>query len=444
MIEKYMVRKVSHEEVLFLYLNYNYEFASISHSKKKKGIIGNIKDYILKNKIIFNGTKIVLIVGGYILATIFINNSVQNYAKVDNNYTYVDKVILNNYVKDKIDSKTEIIIKDEKPVIKEEVSSSKTTKDNTATSKKSETSNKSSTNSNQNQTPSTSSTNPPKVETPPKVEEPPKTEVVENKTMVTVYRSSDSILNIELEEYLIGVVAAEMPASFNTQALKAQAVVARSYTLRFIKQNKKLTDTSQTQEYKDNNQLKNMWGGSYNTYYNKIKSAVNDTKGLYMTYNGEIIDAVYHSTSNGYTEDAVNVWGYSIPYLKSVSSPYDLTASSYLRTINKDFNELTNILGITIDENTEFAILSKNSSNRISSIQIGTNTYTGIDIRNLFGLRSADFDIEVTSGGVNFTTRGYGHGVGMSQYGANGMANNGSSYEGILKHYYQGISIKSL
>ena len=121
-----------------------------------------------------------------------------------------------------------------------------------------------------------------------------------------------------------------MPASFNIEALKAQAIVARTYTMKLIESNRTITDTVTTQSYKDNDALKVMWQESYNTYYNKIKTAVNDTKGIYITYNGNIIDAVYHSTSNGFTEDSINVWGNEFPYLKTVSSPWDTSASSFL------------------------------------------------------------------------------------------------------------------
>ena len=167
---------------------------------------------------------------------------------------------------------------------------------------------------------------------------------------------------------------------------------------------------------------------------------MDSTKGLYITYNGTYIDAVYHSTSNGKTEDAIYVWGNDIPYLKSVDSPWDVNATSYLRTEIKDFNTVLNILGV--DLNTEdFEILEKKDSGRVIKVKVGKKIYSGVELRNILNLRSTDFDLAIHNGNLIITTKGYGHGVGMSEYGANGMANSGYNYEQILKHYYQGIDI---
>ena len=235
-----------------------------------------------------------------------------------------------------------------------------------------------------------------------------------------------------------------MPASFNMEALKAQSIVARTYAVNTINKNKRLTDNNSTQNYKSNDELRSMWGSNFNTYYEKVKNAVNSTKGMYLTYNGEIIDAVYHSTSNGYTEDSIYVWGNSKPYLKSVSSIYDNTNKNYLYTLYLSYEDISNKLKNSVDINTEFNILEKSSSGRVVNVEINGITYSGINIRSLLGLRSTDFNIEKTDTGINFITRGYGHGVGMSQYGANGMANHGSNYRDILLHYYTGVSISSL
>ncbi len=233
-----------------------------------------------------------------------------------------------------------------------------------------------------------------------------------------------------------------MPASFNIEALKAQSVLARTYALKRIAANQVLTDTTSTQVYKDQSQLQTLWGSSYQTYYNKIKNAVTTTKGQSLTYNGSYIEAVYHSTSNGQTEDAQTVWGNSYPYLISVDSHWDLQASSYLRETPKDFNIISSILGIPFNEITSIEVLSRTSGNRINQIKIGDVIYSGVQLRNLLGLRSADFDIVITNGIATFVTRGYGHGVGMSQYGANGMANEGYSYQQILSHYYPNTTLK--
>jgi stage II sporulation protein D len=232
--------------------------------------------------------------------------------------------------------------------------------------------------------------------------------------MVTIHRTNGTIEQISLNDYIIGVVSAEMPASFQTEALKAQSVVARTYTLKLISQNRSLTDTESTQSYKDINQLKAYWGNSFDTYYNKIKNVVSSTKGEYLTYNGQYIDAVYHSTSNGKTEDATAVWGNNIPYLKSVDSHWDLNAPSYSKDMTEGLSIVDNLLGISVNDQSHIEILSRTPGNRIDQIKIDDTVYTGKHLREVLGLRSTDFDIKIENGNITFTTRGYGHGVGMS------------------------------
>ena len=225
-----------------------------------------------------------------------------------------------------------------------------------------------------------------------------------------------------------------MPASFNIEALKAQAVVARTYAKKVLDRGGKLTDNVSTQAYKDKEQMRLMWGSSFDTYYSKIKQAVNETEGVAIYYSGEYIDAVYHSTSNGYTEDAVYVWGNEIPYLKSVNSTWDIGTTSYLRTEEKSSSVLWNTLGLSVDSNTNIEIVSKDDSGRVLELKIGENTYDGVTFRKLLNLRSTDFDLEINDGNLIITTRGYGHGVGMSQYGANEMAKQGYSYAVSYTH----------
>ena len=159
----------------------------------------------------------------------------------------------------------------------------------------------------------------------------------------------------------MGVVGAEMPASFHNQALMAQAIIARTYALKANSKGQILSDNESTQSYKDNDELKSLWGSSYNAYYNKIKGAVISTKGMYLTYNGEYIDAVYHSTSNGKTEDSSNVWGNYFPYLVSVESPYDSLNPSFSQDKTITYQELSTKLNTDINIDTDFFIQSKTS-----------------------------------------------------------------------------------
>ena len=258
---------------------------------------------------------------------------------------------------------------------------------------------------------------------------------------ITVYRSNGSVINLNMTDYLIGVVSSEMPASFNLEALKAQSVLARTYALKTKQTGKKLTDTVSTQSYIDIDQMKNKWGNSFNTYYNKIKNAVENTNGEYLSYNGNYIEALYHSTNNGKTESSLDVFGNYYPYLISVSSEYDKNASSYLRTINMPLDTISNKLGLSLNNDSVISILSYTDGGNIKEININGNNFSGKKVRELLGLRSADFDISISDNNANITTRGYGHGVGMSQYGANGMANAGYGYKDILSHYYPGTTL---
>lgn len=249
------------------------------------------------------------------------------------------------------------------------------------------------------------------------------------------------IKNIELEDYIVGVVAGEMPASFNEEALKAQAIAARTYAMYKMKNSNGTYDlvTDKTnQVYITEDKMKSLWQENFDYYFEKIKKAVYDTKDLIMTYNGDIILSLYFARSNGKTEDAILVFGSNEEYLKSVESPEESLTSEV--TISKD--EFCNKLNISCDAINISNVL-KSSSGRINSLNINGKTFKGTEIRTLFDLKSTDFDISIGSE-IKFVTKGYGHGVGMSQYGANKLAQNGKNYEEILKHYYQNINIEKI
>lgn len=460
MINSYSIQIKNNEKILILYIDYNYEFGidfkkSHRHNNMKK----EIKDYIKKNKIKFDGEKIALSLGGIILAILLIT---ENPTTNDIELTYVNNNIIPKETVNIINtnqSEETVTIKDSNSIeetsnntnekvsneLKEKPSNkldekNKTTNNNRnkntqITSKDNNETKNSETKIDQKETVANKETNENS-----KQEEPSDTSKSET-DKVTIYRTNGDVITIPLDEYLIGVVGAEMPASFPIEALKAQAVVARTYALKKIKNNVKLTDSVSTQCYKDNNQLKEMWKNSYNTYYQKIKSAVEATKNQAIYYQNDYIDAVYHSTSNGKTEDAMYVWGNSSPYLKSVDSSWDKNSTSYLKEIEKDLSNVLNILGVDVSD-TSFEILSRDSSGRVEKVRFGNREFTGVEFRNLLGLRSADFDIKQIDNTLIITTRGYGHGVGLSQYGASGMAKEGYNYIEILKHYYTGVTIR--
>lgn len=267
--------------------------------------------------------------------------------------------------------------------------------------------------------------------------------------LVRVKRSSGNIDSIPLEEYVVGVVAGEMPVSFEIEALKAQSVASRSYVLNKLdstnEQEYDVVDTVSNQVYLDDNQLREKWGDNYSRYISKVREAVNDTSMEYLEYDGEVIDAMFFSTSNGYTEDSGVVFQASLPYLKSVESEWDEgVAKTFYTSTDMSLQEFYDRLGLDYSEELEVEILERSASNRVVKLKINGTEFMGRDVYKKLGLRSCDFEFVLVGNNVEIKTKGYGHGVGMSQYGAHGMAKAGYDYREILKHYYVGVELKKL
>lgn len=254
---------------------------------------------------------------------------------------------------------------------------------------------------------------------------------------------------IPLEEYIVGVLAGEMPIDFDMEALKAQAVASRSYALKRMEYNKEkeydVVDSIMNQVYLDNDYLKEAWGSNYVININKLRKAVNGTIDEYLEYDGKVVDALFFSTSNGYTEDSINIFGFDCNYLKSVESPWDkeVSAAYFTRKVIP-LTEFYSKLEIPYDKNLNIIIKKRSSTNRILLLNINNVDFKGTDIYNKLSLRSTDFVIELQGDTISITTKGYGHGVGMSQYGALGMAKAGYTYSQILSHYYQNTQIAKI
>lgn len=259
--------------------------------------------------------------------------------------------------------------------------------------------------------------------------------------IVKVKRGNDKVEDVFLEEYVVGVVGGEMPASFEMEALKAQSVASRTYVLKKILNNDNreydVVDTVSNQVYLDDDELKDKWGSNYGSYINKIREAVNDTSMEYLVYDGEIIDAMFFSTSNGYTEDSGVVFSTSLPYLRSVLSEWDKdVAPMFSYSTDMSLQEFYDRLDIEYSGELVMEVLERSDSNRIVKMRINGVEMLGKDIYKKLGLRSLDFSLKQVGNNINIETKGYGHGVGMSQYGAQGMAKNGYNYKEILSHYY--------
>lgn len=277
-------------------------------------------------------------------------------------------------------------------------------------------------------------------------------EIVFNYTtnkIVRVYReATSSIDRVPLEKYVYGVVSSEMPASFNVEALKAQAVASRTYVLYEMEHNKDkefdVYDSVNSQVYKSDDELKEVWQDNYIEYSNKIKKVILDTKGEYLVYNDTVIAALFFSESSGYTENSEEVFSEKLPYLRSVESKWDLESPNYSSEKNMTKKEFYKLLGVSYSETLDISDIKKTSSGRIKSLKINDIEFTGKEIRNKLDLRSTFFTFYDKGDIITINTKGYGHGVGMSQYGANKMALSGNKYDDILKYYYTDVEIKKM
>lgn len=266
-------------------------------------------------------------------------------------------------------------------------------------------------------------------------------------SVVRVYREEENIIDrVPIEEYVVGVLAGEMPISFEIEALKAQAVAARSYVMRQIERNINkeydVVDTIMNQVYLDKETLVATWKESYTDNINKVKQAVLSTKGEYLSYNGKVAEALFFSTSPGVTENSEEIFTSKEDYLRSVDSHWDKESPVFSTITTYTKSEFCNSLEIKCNENLEIKVLKQTSTGRIKLIRINAKELTGNYICSKLGLRSTYFEIIQEDNKIIIKNKGYGHGVGMSQYGANGMAKEGYKYDEILKHYYQGIEIK--
>lgn len=246
---------------------------------------------------------------------------------------------------------------------------------------------------------------------------------------------------VDLEEYVIGVVAGEMPASFNLEALKAQAVASRTYALYKLSniKNYVLSTSISDQVYLNESQMKAKWGSDYNYYYNRIKQAVDATKNQVLKYGDNLAITYYFAISNGYTDNAKTVFNEDKAYLVSVDSSWDKNYS-YISSFSMLKNNFCSRLNISCN-NISITNVVRGDNHYVDEITINGVKFTGRQIFNKLNLKSHDFDLSVNGNYINITTYGFGHGVGMSQYGAQGMSSSGYNYEQILAHYYQNTKL---
>jgi stage II sporulation protein D len=260
---------------------------------------------------------------------------------------------------------------------------------------------------------------------------------------------------MNLEEYVIGVLAGEMPSAFHIEALRAQALAARTYTLMKAKAfggkgcdkhpgADVCTDFAHCQAFEDPQSI------TYN--YDKYKQAVLSTKGEVIVYDDSLIQAVFHSTSGGKTENSEEVWSNKVPYLRSVPSEFEEASPKFVADTNVKINDFIAAMkkldsGIQLSSKNiqnQIKILDRSEGGRITKLSVGGKVLSGSAVRGALGLNSSNFTISYKGDAMKFTVLGNGHGVGLSQYGADGMAQNGSDYNEIVKHYYQGVEIMKI
>ena len=277
-------------------------------------------------------------------------------------------------------------------------------------------------------------------------------------TIKLLHTDTNTVEEVALDNYLCNVVSAEMPVDFEKEALKAQAIVARTYTIYKVNNKKHenadvCDDSTCCQAWISKEDRLARWDGDKEAKWSKIEECVNETKGKIITYNNQPINAFFHSNSGGKTELPVDVWGggSNMPYLQVVETSGEDAYSQYNSEVELTNEELLEKLkakytDIQIDFNNDddIKILEYTSSGRVKTIKFGNHEISGTEARNIFGLRATNFDISKNEGKIKFTVKGYGHGVGMSQTGADSMAKSGSTAEDIIQHFYVGVEIKEV
>lgn len=272
-----------------------------------------------------------------------------------------------------------------------------------------------------------------------------KNEVKSYQVLISNNANKSDPYYVDLEEYVIGVVAGEMPASFNLEALKAQAVASRTYALYKLSNYKNyvLSTTISDQVYLSEQAMRAKWGNDYNYYYNRIKQAVEETKDEVLKYGDDLAVTYYFAISNGYTDNAKTVFNEDKAYLVSVDSSWDRGFSSYSSSFSMLKSNFCTRLNISCD-NISITNLVRGSNHYVSEVTINGVRFTGVEVFNKLNLKSHDFDFKIKDNYVEIVTLGFGHGVGMSQYGAQGMSSSGYNYKDILTHYYQNTKLAKI
>lgn len=382
MFDNYSILKVNNQDVLYLYLNPVYEFAnSLPYLEKQRTIYENVMNFIENNKIAFQGKKVYLVVNGIIVSSLTLNEFPNNgNQSVDTMIPAYQYVEIINQL---LPENTEIeLLEEDSPI--------------------------------------------------------------NAGKLIDIKRSNGILEQFLLEEYVEGAVSAEMPIGFLKEARKALAVLARSYALQQEKTNLEIRDYNTMFLFKDKKAQKELWRENYEKQIEEITKAVKETQGEYLTYKGRIILPYTHIANNGKTEDAKDFLYQPIDYLKSIPSPWDRKELTFSSTSFLSYEELSNLLKQPLDETSTYKITEFSRGGRIKQIQLGKYLYRGDYLMKKLQLFGNDFTILPDQKGITFTFHSIGDGLGMSLYGANGMAKEGYNYREILSYYFPKTEIKKI
>ncbi len=384
MFYKHSILDVNGQETLYLYLDNTYEFAQDFYGEnRKRTIYEKVNNYIRNQGIKFNGNKVYLVVNGIVVSALTIDPLVMNGKQnVDEMFPYYQFVeILTDLLPE--NKPIEILeVEDELPI--------------------------------------------------------------NAGKFISLKRSSGILERFHLEDYAYGVVCAEMPIFFEREAKKAQAVLARTYALRQDEKDETIREINRIQIFRDKENLKSLWKNQYLVYAKEMAAVVKETQGEYLSYKGEPIQVYTHAVNHGKTEDARDFLFRDVPYLKSVESPWDIEEYPYTDTVTYSFDELSHKLNQPINKDTKISVVSTTIGGRVKQLRIGKYKYRTDYLYYLLGLKSTDFAVRITEKGVTFTFLALETGLGLSKYGANGMAKQGYDYKQILAHYFPGTEIKKI
>lgn len=259
-------------------------------------------------------------------------------------------------------------------------------------------------------------------------------------TLIILELDDGSVKTMDMRSYLLSVLASTILPTFHLEAIKAQAIICRTYAIKKMVEDHKIKERNSNQVYHSMSYYKLIWGKDYYDYVKILEQALDETKGQFLAYKGKLIEPFYHTVSNGRTETILGEE--EKPYLNSVSSIWDLDAPIYMKTIKKTLEEVASKLGVMKEELKEIKILELTKSNRVKKVKIGKKFFSGQELMYLLGLPSTDISFIINSNEISFLTRGVGTGLGLSQYGANGMAKSGYDYMQILFHYFPNTSLR--